>query len=79
MGYYMLYHMAEKLLNQPIEDFLTQNIYDPLGASTLNYLPLCKFSSDLIAPTENDMSFRQSQIIGSFCLMILISCFLKES
>lgn len=65
MGYYMLYRMAEKILNQPIEDFLTQNIYDPLGASTLNYLPLCKFSSDLIAPTENDISFRRSQIIGT--------------
>lgn len=65
VGYYMLYRLAEKILNQPIEDFLSQNIYDPLGAVTLNYLPLCEFPENVIAPTENDTDFRFSQIVGT--------------
>ncbi|MDH5367761.1 MAG: serine hydrolase [Cyclobacteriaceae bacterium] len=65
VGYYMLYRLAEKILNQPMEDFLSQNVYEPLGAVTLNYLPLCKFPEDMIAPTENDTDFRYSQIVGT--------------
>ncbi|MDH5475071.1 MAG: serine hydrolase [Cyclobacteriaceae bacterium] len=65
MGYYMLFHLVEKTLNQPIEDFLSQNMYEPLGANRLNYLPLCKFPADQIAPTENDLDFRNIQIVGT--------------
>jgi len=64
MGFYMLQHLAEKILNQPIEDFLAQNIYEPIGASTLGYLPLNRFPSTLIAPTEKDNLFRKSLLIG---------------
>ncbi len=64
MGFYILQHLAEKLLNQPMEDFLTQNLYEPLGASSLGYLPLTRFPERLIAPTEKDTLFRQSLLIG---------------
>lgn len=65
MGYYLLQRLVEALLNQPMEDFLTQNLYDPLGLTTLSYLPLCKFPIDRIAPTEDDQEFRKSLIKGS--------------
>lgn len=64
MGFYILQHLAEKLLNQPIDDFLEQNLYGPLGASTLGYLPLQRFDASRIAPTENDKIFRKSLLIG---------------
>ncbi len=64
MGFYILQHLAEKLLNQPMEDFLAQNLYEPLGAYTTGYLPLRRFPSDRIAPTENDTLFRKSQLVG---------------
>lgn len=64
MGFYILQHLAEKILNQPMEDFLTQNLYDPLGAYTTGYLPLLRFSRERIAPTENDTLFRKSQLVG---------------
>jgi beta-N-acetylhexosaminidase len=64
MGFYMLQRLAEKMLNQPIEDFLTQNLYEPLGAYTMGYLPLQRFPSSRIAPTEKDNLFRKSLLVG---------------
>jgi len=64
MGFYVLQHLAEKMLNQPMEDFLEQNFYEPLGAHTLGYLPLQKFSPDQIAPTEDDKLFRGGLLTG---------------
>jgi beta-N-acetylhexosaminidase len=64
MGFYIMQHIVEKFTNQPIQDFLTQNFYEPLGASTLGFLPLKRFPSRQIAPTENDLLFRKSLLIG---------------
>ncbi|MCA6432648.1 MAG: serine hydrolase, partial [Cytophagales bacterium] len=64
MGYYMLQHLAEKILNQPMEEFLEQHIYEPLGAYTVGYLPREKFPPSRIAPTENDQLFRKRLLVG---------------
>lgn len=64
MGFYILQHLAEKILNQPMEDFLEQNLYEPLGAYTLGYLPLEKFPATQIAPTEDDKLFRKKLLTG---------------
>jgi CubicO group peptidase (beta-lactamase class C family) len=65
MGFYILQHLAEKILNQPIEDFIQQNLYEPLGSSTTGYVPLEHFPRDQIAPTENDKLFRKSLLVGT--------------
>ena len=39
--------------------------YKPLGAATLTYNPLEKFSRDRITPTENDMHFRKKLVHGT--------------
>jgi beta-N-acetylhexosaminidase len=64
MGFYMMQHLAEKMIGQPIEEFLQKNIYGQLGASTLGYLPLRKFPVTQIAPTEKDTLFRKSLLVG---------------
>ena len=64
MGFYMLQHLAEKMLNQPMHEFLEQNIYEPLGAYTVGFLPRNKFPANQIAPTENDKLFRRRLLIG---------------
>jgi CubicO group peptidase (beta-lactamase class C family) len=64
MAFYMMMHLAEKLLRMPMEDFLQKNIYRPLGAYTTGFLPLRKFPSTQIAPTEKDTLFRKSLLIG---------------
>jgi CubicO group peptidase (beta-lactamase class C family)/beta-glucosidase-like glycosyl hydrolase len=64
MGFYILQHLNEKLLNQPQQDFLAQNLYEPLGAYTVGYLPLDRFPANQIAPTEDDKLFRRSLLRG---------------
>ncbi len=64
MGFYIMLHLAERILNQPMQDFLEQNLYEPLGAYTTGYLPLNKFPASRIAPTEDDKSFRKSLLVG---------------
>ena len=64
MGFYILKRIAEKFLNQPIQTFLEQNFYAPLGLQTTCYLPLCKFPIGQIAPTEDDIFFRKTLVAG---------------
>ena len=65
LGFMMFKQLAERSLNQPMEDFLQQNFYEPLGAYTLGYTPLDRFPSDVIAPTELDTLFRGGLLIGT--------------
>ena len=64
MGFYMMHQLAERMLNQPLNEFVSQNLYDPLGMTTTSYLPLCKFDIDEIAPTALDAYFRKQLIAG---------------
>jgi CubicO group peptidase (beta-lactamase class C family) len=64
MGYYMMQRLAEKLLNQPMAEFLSQNFYEPLGLETTTYLPLSRYDIRRIAPTELDNYFRNSLVYG---------------
>lgn len=64
MGFYIMQHVAEKLLNQPMQDFLSQNIYEPIGATTTGFLPMERFPESQIAPTEVDKQFRGSKLVG---------------
>ncbi|HYG02286.1 MAG TPA: serine hydrolase [Chryseosolibacter sp.] len=65
MGFYIMHHLSETLLNQRMNEFLMQNLYEPLGAYTTGYVPLMRFPVGRIAPTENDRLFRRSLLIGT--------------
>jgi beta-N-acetylhexosaminidase len=65
ISFWILHRLAEKMLNQPLDDFLFQNLYEPIGAVTTGYLPLARFDASRIAPTEFDNIFRKSLIVGT--------------
>lgn len=65
LSFYILHNLVERVTYQPMDEFLEQNFYAPLGLSNLAYLPLCKFSVDQIAPTEEDNIFRNTLIRGT--------------
>jgi len=46
-------------------EYVESNFYRPLGAYELTYLPLRKFSSERIVPTENDEYYRFQQLQGT--------------
>jgi CubicO group peptidase (beta-lactamase class C family) len=61
---YLLQALVERVTNQPLDEFLDQNIYQPLGLYTMTFNPFKKYSIDLIAPTEDDITFRKTVIHG---------------
>jgi CubicO group peptidase (beta-lactamase class C family) len=65
LGFMILQHIAERLLNQPMDDFLQQNLYEPLGATTLGFNPLTRFEQSRIAPTEDDKIYRRTSVAGT--------------
>lgn len=64
LSMYTMQHLLEKLLNQPLEDFVAQNFYEPIGAGTMGFLPLERFSETQIASTEREPHFRRSLLTG---------------
>ncbi len=61
---YFMQAVVERIVNQPLDEFLDQNFYAPLGLKTLTFNPYLKMPLDKIAPTENDVAFRKRQVQG---------------
>jgi beta-glucosidase-like glycosyl hydrolase/CubicO group peptidase (beta-lactamase class C family) len=61
---YFMQAVVERIVNQPLDEFLEQNFYEPLGLHTLTFKPHEKMPLDNIAPTENDVVFRKRQVQG---------------
>ncbi|HTF17025.1 MAG TPA: serine hydrolase [Chryseolinea sp.] len=65
LGFLILQRLAEKLLNQPLDEFVGQNFYEPLGAYTAGFMPLDRFPKQQIAPTEYDRIYRRTLVAGT--------------
>lgn len=61
---YFMQEIIERIVNQPLNKFLEQQFYAPLGLQTLTFKPFEKLPLQKIAPTENDQTFRHRQIQG---------------
>lgn len=57
--------IVKNISGMDFQQFIDRNFYSPLGASTLTYLPLQKFSRDRIVPTEDDQYYRFQQLQGT--------------
>ena len=64
LAFYLLPGIIEEMTGKPLEEFLDEEIYGPIGAATLGYNPLERFDQDRIVPTERDTFFRKTQIHG---------------
>ena len=65
LGFMIMHRLVERIINQPINDFLNQNLYEPLGSGTVGYLPLTRFPAAQIAPTEIDTLYRKTTVVGT--------------
>jgi CubicO group peptidase (beta-lactamase class C family) len=61
---YFMQAVIERIVNQPLDEFVAHNFYAPLGLQTLTFKPFEKIPLAQIAPTENDQTFRGRQIQG---------------
>jgi beta-N-acetylhexosaminidase len=65
LGFYIMKAICERIIKMPIQQYLIENFYHPLGLQYLGFKPLEKFSAQQIAPTEIDNYFRFQEIRGT--------------
>ncbi|WP_254562867.1 glycoside hydrolase family 3 N-terminal domain-containing protein [Dyadobacter diqingensis] len=65
LGFLTLQKVVERITGQSLDNFITANIYEPLGLSYTGFNPLRRFSEKQIAPTEQDYRFRSQLIQGT--------------
>ncbi|MBS1532839.1 MAG: serine hydrolase [Bacteroidetes bacterium] len=56
--------VLERITSMPINYYVQQNFYGPLGMQSAGYLPLNRFPRDQIVPTEDDEVFRHTLLLG---------------
>ena len=64
LGFYLLKDVIENITNQPLNKYIENEFYKPLGLQTMGYLPLKHHKKSTIVPTENDKIFRQQLLQG---------------
>jgi beta-N-acetylhexosaminidase len=64
LGMIMIGKLLEQWAGKPLDLFVSNQFYKPLGAWSLGYNPSLYFNKDMIVPTENDKFFRQNLVHG---------------
>lgn len=65
LNFLLLKDMVETVTMQPMEQFLAENFYQPMGLARTSFMPLKNgYSKKEIAPTEKDELFRKQLVHG---------------
>lgn len=65
LSFIMYPRFVQRVSGKTIDRYVTDEIYRPLGATTLGYNPTRRFPLSRIVPTEYDSLFRHSQLHGT--------------
>jgi serine-type D-Ala-D-Ala carboxypeptidase len=60
----LMKEIDEAVTSIPLNVYVQENFYGPLGMQTAGFLPYRRFARDQIVPTENDEVFRHSLLDG---------------
>ncbi|MFI5160538.1 MAG: serine hydrolase domain-containing protein [Sphingobacteriales bacterium] len=60
----MMQQILETITATPLNTYVQQNFYSPMGMQTAGFLPLNRFPRERIIPTEDDEAFRHTLLIG---------------
>lgn len=61
---YVMKELVEHETAQPMEDYVQELLYRPIGMKTAGYKPRDRFAKERIVPTEHDTSFRKVLLQG---------------
>ncbi len=64
LGLYLLKQIIENQTKKPLNQFVSESFYKPLGVQTMCFNPLERFDASMIVPTEKDDYFRNQLIQG---------------
>ncbi len=63
--FYLLPEVVERITRENFVEYINENFYDKMGATTVTYNPSEKFNLERIVPTESDFNFRHEEIHGN--------------
>ena len=64
LSMYFMKEIVETVTSTPLNVYVQDNFYNPLGMQTAGFLPRNRFSREQIVPTENDTYFRRTLVQG---------------
>ena len=64
LDYYFLWKIVEKVSGTPLDQYVEQQFYKPLGLNHILFNPIDRFDTLQIAPTEWDVNFRNELVHG---------------
>lgn len=64
LGFYLFPLMIKKLSGQTIDEYCDEHIFKPMGMNSTGYLPLTRFDTVRIIPSEIDREWRHDTILG---------------
>jgi len=64
LGFYWFRQVIELESNLPLESYVQEEFYQPMGLHSISFLPRQKFKMDRLVPTEYDSLFRKQLIQG---------------
>lgn len=64
LGFFLLKEIVEAVIERPMEEFLDEQFYRPMGLLRTGFHPLDFIHDGNIAPTENDKYFRRQVLKG---------------
>lgn len=64
LSMYFMKEIVETISQTPLQIYVKQNFYDPLGMYTTGYNPRYRFTKSRIVPTEDDHYFRKTLLWG---------------
>jgi CubicO group peptidase (beta-lactamase class C family) len=62
--FYIMQKIVEHVSGKKLEDYVSENFYQPMGLTRIGFRPLKRFSIDLIPPEEYDTIFRKQVVRG---------------
>ncbi|GAB3980583.1 glycoside hydrolase family 3 N-terminal domain-containing protein [Spirosoma terrae] len=65
LNFLMLQKIVERVSKQPLDVFVTDNVYKPLGLHQLGFTPLQRLPNPHCAPTEQDTYYRNQLLVGT--------------
>lgn len=64
LDFYFLAEVVHQITGKTIDKYVEEEFYKPLGLKRITYNPRTKFDSTQIAPTEQEISFRNQLLCG---------------
>jgi CubicO group peptidase (beta-lactamase class C family) len=65
LGFMIIQKLVEEVAGMPLDEFVSREVYKPLGMDRLCFQPLCSYPYQSIAPTELDFYFRKNMVWGT--------------